>query len=271
MPDFLDRTLLSVALCWRLERRDGVALGFTTHDRDLRRGGLVYRAAPGMLPSSISLTDGFDAESLDIEGALTSDAISAADLSAGRWDGAVVHVFMVDWEAPDGDILVVAGGELGEVSIKAGAFEAELRSPLALLDAPVAEQTSPGCRAQLGDRRCRVDMAGRTRLTRIVAIPAEDVVEVAEPGAGDDYGFGRLRWLGGSNCGLTSEVLRSAGAMLTLTEPPAFPPAGGDLVEIIEGCDRLLATCAGRFANVPNFRGEPHLPGIDLLTRYPGA
>nr|WP_258893257.1 phage BR0599 family protein [Sphingomonas sp. SUN019] len=38
-----------------------------------------------------------------------------------------------------------------------------------------------------------------------------------------------------------------------------------------EGCDKSVATCAGRFANVANFRGEPYLPGIDLLTRYPGA
>jgi uncharacterized phage protein (TIGR02218 family) len=270
MQDFLEHDLITVAFCWRLERRDGVALGFTTHDRDLRRGGLVYRAAPGMLPSSISMTDGFDAESLDVEGALTSDAISAADLAAGRWDGAAVQVFMVDWEAPEGDMLEVARGQLGEVSIKADAFEAELRSATALLDAPVAEQTSPGCRAQLGDKRCRVDMAGRNRLTRIAAVPADDVVEVEDPGAGD-YGFGRLRWLGGPNCGLASEILRSAGAALTLAEPPAFSPAVGDLVEIAEGCDRILATCAGRFANAANFRGEPHLPGIDLLTRYPGV
>jgi len=271
MPDFLERDLLTIAFCWRLERRDGVTLGFTTHDRDLSRGGLLYRATPGMLPSSISMTDGFDAESLDVEGALTSDAISATDLVAGRWDGASVQVFMIDWEAPEGEALALARGELGEVSIRAGAFEAELRSAVAQLDAPVAEQTSPGCRAQLGDARCRVDMAGRTRLTRVVAVPAEDVVEVAEAGAGNEYGLGRLRWLGGANSGLTSAILRSAGAELTLAEPPPFSPAIGDLIEIAQGCDRILATCAGRFANAANFRGEPHLPGMDLLTRYPGA
>ena len=271
MPAFLERELLSVAFCWRLQRRDGVTLGFTTHDRDLRRQGLIYRAAPGMLPSSISITDGFDAESLDVEGALTSDAISAVDLLAGRWDGALVRVFMVDWEAPEGDVLAVARGELGEVSVRAGAFEAELRSAAAQLDAPVAEQTSPGCRAALGDKRCRIDMAGRTRLTRIAAVTAEDVVEIADAGAGDDYGLGRLRWLGGRNSGLASEVLHAAGAVLTLAEPPAFAPVTGDLVEVSQGCDRILATCAGRFGNAANFRGEPHLPGIDLLTRYPGA
>lgn len=271
MPAFLERELATIAFCWRLERRDGITLGFTTHDRDLARAGLTYRAAPGMLPSAISISDGFRADALDIQGALTSDAISAGDLAAGRWDGASVRVFMLDWEDPEGEIFAVARGELGEVSVKADAFEAELRGPVALLDSPVAEQTSPECRARLGDRRCRVDMAGRTRLTRIAAVIAEDIVEIEEGASGDEFGHGRLRWLGGANSGLESPVLSSDGAAVTLFEPPIYVPAPGDQIELVQGCDKALATCAGRFGNVLNFRGEPHLPGIDLLTRYPGA
>ena len=38
-----------------------------------------------------------------------------------------------------------------------------------------------------------------------------------------------------------------------------------------EGCDRALATCRDRFANVPNFRGFPHIPGNDFVLRYPTA
>ena len=34
-------------LCWRVERRDGVAIGLTAHDRDLVIDGLVYRARAG--------------------------------------------------------------------------------------------------------------------------------------------------------------------------------------------------------------------------------
>ncbi|HYN46337.1 MAG TPA: DUF2163 domain-containing protein [Allosphingosinicella sp.] len=271
MADLLLPEVATIALCWRLERRDGVTLGFTTHDRDLAIGGLVYRAAPGMLPSAISLTDGFDAESLDVEGALTSAAISAADLGAGRWDGAAAFVFMVDWESPGGESFAVARGELGEVSIKGDAFEAELRGPAALLDAPVVEQTSPECRASLGDKRCRVDMAGRTVLTRVAAVVDEDLVDVEEAEAGGAYAGGRLRWIGGANSGLETLVLGSDDGRLTLAEPPPFAPAVGDLVEIREGCGKMLATCSGRFGNAVNFRGEPHLPGIDLLTRYPGA
>ncbi|MDQ8757852.1 DUF2163 domain-containing protein [Sphingosinicella sp. LHD-64] len=271
MTSFLQRELITVALCWRLERRDGAALGFTTHDRDLSIDGLIYRAAPGMLPSSISLSDGFDADMLDVEGALTSDAIRAADLKAGRWDGSILSVFMVDWRDPAAQKLSVARGELGEATLKGDGFEAELKGPTAILDRPVAEQTSPECRALLGDRRCRIDMAPRTRLTRIAAVIAEDVVEVASAAPGNAYAYGRLRWISGHSSGLENAILRSDDTRLTLRDAPDLAPQTGDLVEIQEGCDKSLATCASRFANVANFRGEPHLPGMDLLTRYPGA
>jgi uncharacterized phage protein (TIGR02218 family) len=264
--------LTTLAFCWRLERRDGVCLGFTSHDRDLAIGGLVYRSAPGMAPSAVELSDGFDPAGLSVAGALTSDALSAADLAAGRWDGAAVSLFLADWQDPAAEPVPLARGTLGDVSMTGNRFEAELKGPAALLDRPVVELTSPECRAQLGDKRCRVDMAGRTRLTRVTAAVAEDVVDVAaEEPAANAYGYGRLRWLGGANSGLDSAILASDGGRLTLREPPPFAIAPGDLVEIREGCDKAFATCAGRFANAENFRGEPHLPGMDLLTRYPGA
>jgi len=272
MPSFLERELTTLAFCWRVERRDGTCLGFTSHDRDLEADGLVYRSAPGMLPSAVSASDGFEASALDVTAALTSDSITEADLAAGRWDRAAVALFLVDWEDPDGERLPLVRGELGDVAIKANGFEAELRGPAALLERAVVEQTSPECRAELGDRRCRVDMAARIRLTRVTAIPAEAIIVVAdapaEPGA---CAFGRLRWIGGANSGLESLIAASDGPQLTLREPPPFPIAAGDRAELREGCDKSFATCSARFANAENFRGEPHLPGMDLLTRYPGA
>jgi uncharacterized phage protein (TIGR02218 family) len=272
MPSFVERDLTTLAFCWRVERRDGVCLGFTSHDCDLETGGLVYRSAPGMLPSAISVSDDFDASTLDVTGALTSDSIRETDLAAGRWDRAAVSLFLVDWEDPGGERVALARGELGDVTVKANGFEAELRGAAALLERAVAEQTSPGCRAELGDRRCRVDMAARVRMTRVASAPAENIVVVAEaPGGPGAYAFGRLRWIGGANSGLESPIAASEGTELVLQEPPPFPIEAGDLVEISEGCDKSFATCRARFANAGNFRGEPHLPGMDLLTRYPGA
>jgi uncharacterized phage protein (TIGR02218 family) len=267
-----DPDLTTLAFCWRVERRDGVCIGFTTHDRDIEIGHLSYRAAPGMLPSAISVSDGFEADTLDVCGALTSEAITAQDLELGRWDGAAVSIFVVDWEQPEAGQVQLASGALGDVSAHSNGFTAELRGRTAMLDRPVVEQTSPECRAELGDKRCRVDMAARVLVTRVVAVPDEVSVEVGaaspEPNA---YSYGRLRWISGGNSGIESELVSSEGRVLRLREPPPFDPAVGDLVEISEGCDKRFDTCRMRFANTANFRGEPYLPGMDLLTRYPGA
>lgn len=260
--------LTTIALCWRIERRDGVAIGLTAHDRDLEIDGLVHRAAPGMTPSAIERSAGLDADSMDVTGALTSAAIGAADLLAGRWDGARVMLFACDWRDPA--VRVALGeGTIGAVETRDGTLTAELRGLSAALERPVVEETSPECRAELGDRRCRVAMAGRRRFARVTAI-AEAVLtlDTAEPVA-NGWGGGRLRWFGGPNSGLEDAILASAGATVTLRRPPRFE-AGG-LVELFEGCDKRIATCAARFGNAVNFRGEPYLPGIDLLTRYPGG
>jgi HK97 family phage major capsid protein len=96
-------------------------------------------------------------------------------------------------------------------------------------------------------------------------------LSVGQPATLLGYGGGLLRWFGGANSGLEAAIAASEGAVVTLRTEPVFAPATGDLIELIEGCDKSLATCASRFANAANFRGEPYLPGIDLLTRYPGA
>lgn len=268
--DMLGAEVTTLAFCWRVERRDGVAIGLTAHDRDLLIDGLWHRAAPGMVPAAVKRTGGLEADTTEVAGALTAAAITQADLIAGRWDGARVVLFAVDWTGGAGRV-DLGEGRIGAVSVSDGGFSAELRGATAALARPVVEECSPECRAVLGDRRCRVPMAGRRRFARVVAV--EDLavtVDAVEPVA-DAYHDGRLRWFGGANGGLESAVARSDGATVWLREPPAFAVSAGVLVEVIEGCDGSLATCAGRFGNAVNFRGEPYLPGIDLLTRYPGA
>lgn len=268
--NWLQEELTTLAFCWRVERRDGVAIGLTGHDRNLVIDGLVHRASPGMTPSAIRREAGLEADTSDVAGALSADAIGEADLLAGRWDGARVRLFAVDWT--DLSRRVELGeGTIGAVELADAGFTAELRGATAALERPVAEETSPECRAELGDRRCRVPMAGRRRFARIVmADGSAATLDRAEPEA-NAYGGGRLRWFDGANAGLEAAVVRSAGTELRLRTPPAFAVEAGALVEVVEGCGKSLKVCGARFGNAVNFRGEPFLPGIDLLTRYPGA
>ena len=163
-------------------------------------------------------------------------------------------------------------GRIGQVELRDGSFTAELAGVAALLDRPVCEATSPECRAELGDARCRVAMAGRRRFV------ARDVRLRRYAADGRCRRAGRQRlWQraaaldrrGQFGAGKRDRRVGRRDADAARAAACSIPC--GALVELIEGCDKSIATCAARFANAANFRGEPYLPGIDLLTRYPGA
>ena len=263
-----DGPLTSIALCWRIERKDGVGLALTSHDEAIEVAGVRHEPAPGMTPAAVRHGGGLDAAKSEVVGALSSAAIGEADLLAGRWDGAAVRLTAVDWEAP-GSAVVLASGELGRISQKDREFHAELLGPTAKLEGPVCPLTSPECRADLGDRACRVDMAGRSVRARVVS--TDGLVVTVDAALDERFQMGSARFLGGEGNGLCSVILEVEGRQMTLRSLPPVMLAVGDPVEIVEGCDKSLATCSARFGNAVNFRGEPHLPGNDLLTRYPGT
>ena len=265
----LDEELTSIAFCWRLERRDGAGLALTSHDRPLDFDGVRYEPTPGITPAAIRSELGPEPNLSEIHGSSSSEAISAADIAAGRWDGAALSLAAIDWQAPVAGALELMAGELGRVSSKDGAFEAELIGTAAKLQRPICPFTSPDCRAELGDPKCRVDMAGR-RMRAAVTGVAGHLVEVDQP-VDDRFRFGTVRFLTGPTNGERRSILAAAGHQLTLRSAPVGEVAVGTAVELVEGCDKTLGTCSARFGNAVNFRGEPHLPGNDLLTRYPGA
>ena len=163
-------TLTTLATCWRLLRRDGVMLGFTTHDRDLTIGGQTFRAAAGFVPSAISANNALKVDNLEVDGGLTSDAINSADLRAGRYDFAKIDIFLVDWQAPDAGAISLSSGFLGEVRMEDQRFTAEVRGLKQILQQEIGEVFSPECRADLGDRRCRVALRNFTQAGSIAQV-----------------------------------------------------------------------------------------------------
>ncbi|KAB7649027.1 DUF2163 domain-containing protein [Polymorphobacter fuscus] len=270
LGDRLTADLTWLALCWRVVRRDGVALGFTTHDRALTVAGLRFESAPGIAPSAVVGNDDLEVDTMDVAGALTADAISAADLAAGRFDGAAVRLFLVDWRDPDAGQQLLARGTLGAVDAGGDAdsgFVATLRGPTAALTVTAIESYAPECRTELGDRRCRIAMRGRT--LRAPAHGDDGGVAVAAAMALEDFVEGRLRVLDGVMAGIERRIIGVAAGRLQLDEPLAL--AAATPVQLWQGCDKRFATCRSRFDNAANFRGEPHVPGNDMLTRFGGV
>lgn len=267
---WLSAPVVPLAWCWRIERRDGVVLGLTTHDRALTIGGLTYRPEPGIRPSSIRQRGGLSGDSFDVTGALTSSTISAEDLRLGRWNGARLALIVADWQEPDERHLVVAEGRLGSVTVRGAEFTAELAGRDPELLRTFVPETSAECRAELGDRDCRVALAGRTVRAVVTAATGRVLTVDTALGAGE-FAYGSLRWLDGAARGVQAMLVANDTQSVTLALTPDSGALVGCRVDLTQGCDKRAQTCAGRFANIANFRGEPHLPGIDLLTRFPGG
>ncbi len=259
--------LETVASFWRVARRDGVTLGFVSHDRDLRFDGVLHRAAPGMLPSAIRLSAGLDADSAEVKGALSHHAISALDLALGRYDGARVVAGVVDWESGEHEVLYT--GTIGAVSEQDGAFSAELISRKVELDRDTVPRTSPVCRAQFCGPGCGLSAARFSHETNIIGSGSDGEVITAGALNLADCVSGNLRWIDGPYAGLSMGVVAATASALQLDEVLADELPSGLRVVVREGCDHRLETCSSRFGNAINFQGEPFLPGNDMVTRYP--
>lgn len=260
--------LETVATFWRVHRRDGVTLGFTSHDADLWFDGVLHQAAPGMMPSAIRRSADLEPDSADVEGAMSHDSIAATDLATGRFDGAHVAIGVVDWETLE--TFVLYRGSIGTVSEEAGKFTAALLSRKQELLRDPVPRTSPTCRAVFCGPGCSLSPARYSHSATALSLDVgANAVELDMPIADSLMVGGELRWLDGPNAGLRQAISGASEGKLILASPLEAELGGPCRVELREGCDRTIGTCSARFGNAINFRGEPYLPGNDLIARYP--
>ena len=266
---FFAGELETAASWWRIFRRDGVTLGFTTHDRDLWFDGVLHRAAPGMLPAAIRLTAGFEDDPGDVEGALSHDSIAEADLARGRYDGARVESGIVDWETLERATLY--SGSIASVSREAAGFKAALSCDKARLAGDTVPLAGPSCRARFGGPGCSLNPVAFEKRARVLALDPDAGTVTMDIADTAPYRYGLLRWLDGPSTGLESAIVDANGSVLTLAQRIDADLPANVRVRLREGCDKTIATCADRFGNAANFRGEPFLPGNDMLAQYPVA
>lgn len=264
----------TIARCWAVTRADGMVLGFTDHDAVLDFDGIAFRPDAGMTAQALVQGLGLSVDNTEAQGALSDDAITADDLAAGRWDGAEVRLWEVDWTRP-ADRRLTFRGALGEITHAHGGYRAELRGLAEALNQPQGRVYHARCSALLGDGQCRFN-TGREGFS------AEGVIaSVAEGGARLElrgvpaheagwFAQGRIEFLDGAASGLTGwakiDAMPRVGVRaVELWTSPGAAPAVGDRVRLVAGCDKRAETCRMKFLNFLNFRGFPHLPPEDWL------
>ncbi len=268
--------LTTVARCWLLTRRDGAVYGFTDHDVDLSFGGVTFKADTGLTARALQQTTGLSIDNTEALGALSDVAVREDDIRAGRFDGAEVEAWLVNWDEID-QRLMQFRGNLGEVTRSAGAFTAELQGLTEALNQSQGRAFQAPCGAVLGDAGCKFDFS-------VPGYLAERAVEEVDQGTifrfADFTGFedrwferGRLLVETGAAAGLVGLVkndrLTTDGRTIELWEALRAPIVPGDMLRIEAGCDKRVDTCRLKFNNILNFQGFPDIPGDDWLLSSP--
>ena len=99
LQDHLAGGVTTVCRAWAVTRKDGVVMGFTDHDRTLNFSGITFKASTGMTARAIEQTTGLAVDNTEAVGALSDAAIREEDVRAGRFDGAEVQSWLVNWSA----------------------------------------------------------------------------------------------------------------------------------------------------------------------------
>ena len=259
-----------------MTRRDGRVFGFTDHDEELSFAGVEFKADTGLTASALQQVTGLAVDNTEAVGALSDEAVTEADINAGRFDGAEVTAWLVNWR----DVAareVQFKGSIGELKRADGAFHAELRGLSEILNTPVGRVYQKPCQAVLGDRTCCVDLSAdgyRTEVS-VEQVEAGRVFRFAALAGFDDRWFerGRLEVRSGQAEGLVAMVkndrVLGGARVIELWEELRMPVMTGDTVLLEAGCDKRIETCRLKFQNIENFQGFPHIPGEDWLMTYP--
>jgi uncharacterized phage protein (TIGR02218 family) len=262
--------------CWLLQRADGTAMGFTDHDNTLSFEGDLYAATSGMDASALQFSAGLSVDNAQAIGALSATGLTEVDILSGKYDGAEVRHWLVNWKDTDQRILLFRGS-LGEIRRGSGVFEVEMRGLSEALNQPRGRAYLRQCDAVLGDERCGFDEmtpgffgdAVVERFSGRRVFYLNGLAGFAE----DWFVHGRVEWTSGENTErggiVKTDRLIGNTRLIELWEEAFFAVAAGDGLRLFAGCDKQAGTCKDKFANFLNFRGFPQMPGDDWTLAYP--
>ena len=271
----LDGACTTLCFCWRLLRTDGTVMGFTDHDNPLQFDATSFEALAGFEASAAEAVMGLNIDTQDVSGVLSSDHLREEDLIAGRYDGAKVETWLVNWQDVSERVFLRVGF-IGEIAREDNRFMAEFRSLTSQLDQVQGRRFMPTCDADLGDGNCGIDLAQSqysataavTKVHSRVRIDADGLAGFADAW----FDHGHLTWTTGANTDLAVEIashmITAAETAIHLWKPMPFDIAVGDAFQLSAGCDKSFAACKAKFGNHVNFRGFPHMPGNDFTLGY---
>lgn len=270
----LNSNLTYLVLCCKIMRSDGVELCFTETDKSVIVDNQVYSTCASL--SAIRESCDLTTSDFKFETILNSELIKTEDISRGLFDEASVEIFMIDLSVVDEDgrytrIVCLKRGRIGEIRISGNnKFAAQIHDITFDLNRNITNRYSLTCRAIFGDKKCGMNVDNFTyegSITKIIDKKSfMDVQNFQESGYFDNgfiifWNEDRTKIIEKTN------VKFFINKTFELCKPTNINLIEGILYTANVGCDKTSKQCSQKFKNIANFRGEPHIPGIEKMYR----
>ncbi|WP_304306240.1 DUF2163 domain-containing protein [Pseudacidovorax intermedius] len=266
-------------------------VGATSLDRDVvyddGAGAVTYSAAIGMVPANFQSTSIMAVDNTEIQHLIPEYGmpITEADVARGAYDFAAYSIYLINYEDPGMGHVLIATGELGQMSIEAGIqFWSEATSLTKRLKQSIVQKDSLTCRATFGSQPIgtsgaditerfpcgkALTWAGPFGVSVVGLENSRSFTSAALTAPAGTYTPGMLEWLTGDNAGRQIEVeTQEAGGVVGLGFETMFPIRVGDTFRIRRDCTKWKDGANGCKEHwgaewVLHYRGEPHIPVSD--------
>jgi uncharacterized phage protein (TIGR02218 family) len=256
----------TIANCLKITLNSGIVHGFTDHNKTLVVDGVTYLPAPGLQKIKMNNSLGTSVSNQEFGSAWVD--VPESDLIAGKFDNAEVDLYWVSWKNPSYGKFPAYSGKLGALTWSESGFQADIVSSLKDLERLIGPIVTANCRHDLyGTSKkgcvgyCGVNKANFTFHGTISSV-IKNKYSYGVTGLSNAAGFfssGTMLMTSGPAAGATLYIKTHASGELTLSIPSPYSLEIGDTFDIYAGCDLTLATCRGKFGNLANFGGFPHI------------
>ncbi|ETO91084.1 MAG: phage conserved hypothetical BR0599 family protein [Candidatus Xenolissoclinum pacificiensis L6] len=244
--------------CCVIELSDKSKILLTDADENIVIDSEVYYSNSGIELSAIEKNNNQTTDNCVISGFLESSLITEQDLISGKYDNCKIEIFRFDHQTKTHYI----SGFIDSIIIEKGKFTAEIKSLSTVLDRSMTVRFSRKCRANFCDSKCKLQLSDYQikGLVKQVIDPYTifSDTEISKPL--NYFTHGILEFISGNNKGITKEIVYSNHNTIQILIPYNQKIVINDEYIITAGCDKKITTCANKFQNTINFRGEPFIP-----------
>lgn len=272
--NYLSDITLPICTCFKIERLDGVILGFTDHDHTVKIGEELYFPSLTKL-ESINKTYETNINTTNNTHVFRNDGFKIEDIKANKYFNAKYTISIVNWNDTTKQNIIFVG-YFGKITVNYQGSESftlnsEIRSVFSKLKQKNTAVTVKLCPLKLGESGvglCNADMTNNIDYFNVVTVLSQKQFIVDSNNTTDNY-YGSIFFTGGLNNGISGTIYTYDGTTKTITlwENLPYLINVADTLGAIRVCNKDVNSCSNDFNNILNHGGFPNIPGNDQLQK----